>query len=511
MPQFINTNSLSLNAQRNLNSSQNSLSTSLERLSSGMRINSASDDAAGLAIADRMTSQIRGLNQAVRNANDGISVAQTAEGALQESQNILQRMRELSVQSANASNSASDRKALNAEVGQLKTELNRIANTTSFNGLSLLDGTYQNQSYQVGAESASTNRISVSISDTRNSAIGNNGNIAMNSNDNEGTGSSSALAVSAAAAIHTVEAQNLTIGSSVGISTFAISDAASAESIASAINGVAGDTGVTATASTTVTIDALSLDGTVQFSLVTDDSGAGGVSVSAAVTTTDLSNLAAEINKVTGTSGVSATADGGTLTLTHGTGQDIGIQDFIHSGDAGETIDVAGSQDAVGISLVGATGGVVNAGGDSVLVAGEVKFQSPNAFTIESDVAAVAAGSILNAAADINVNSTLSSVADVDISTASSSLTALDIIDQALQGISDIRADLGAIQNRLSSTISNLGNIADNTSQARSRIQDTDFAAETAELSRSQILQQAGIAMLSQANAAPQNVLSLLQ
>jgi flagellin len=239
MPQFINTNTMSLNAQRNLNSSQNALQTSLQRLSSGMRINSAADDAAGLAIADRMTSQIRGLNQAVRNANDGISVAQTAEGALQESSNILQRMRELAVQSANATNSATDRKALDAEVQQLKTELNRISNTTSFNGLNLLDGTYQNQGYQVGAESGASNRISVSIADTRNSAVGNNGNISENENTNAGTGSAS-VARAVATGANTIGAQTINIGSNIGQSgNISIAAGDSAAEIAASINSFA--------------------------------------------------------------------------------------------------------------------------------------------------------------------------------------------------------------------------------------------------------------------------------
>ena len=170
MPQVINTNIASLNAQRNLNTSQGALATSLQRLSSGLRINSAKDDAAGMAISDRMSSQVRGLNQATRNANDGISLAQIAEGALGETNNILQRIRELSIQSANATNSASDRLALQSEVNQLKAELDRIANTTSFNGLKLLDGNFVAQNFQVGAEANQT--ISVSVSGADSSTLG---------------------------------------------------------------------------------------------------------------------------------------------------------------------------------------------------------------------------------------------------------------------------------------------------------------------------------------------------
>jgi len=507
MPQFINTNLLSLNAQRNLNSSQNALGTSLQRLSSGMRINSAADDAAGLAIADRMTSQIRGLNQAVRNANDGISVAQTAEGALQESQNILQRMRELSVQSANATNSASDRKALDSEVQQLKTELNRISNTTAFNGLNLLDGSYQNQGYQVGAESGSSNRISVSIGDTRNAAIGNNGNIANNATQSVGTGSANtaALSLGTAAGPNSILAQDITIGSSVGSATFTVAVDSSAADIAGQINANASSTGVNAKGETTVSV-AVAGTGTAQFTLATST---GSKTITAAVAAGDMTLLAAEVNKTTGSTNVSAsvTSDGLGMTLTEGTGDDVSLVDYSNSAGAGGVLSVMGSQDAASVDIAGDAGAAV----DSTTVSGEVSFQSPNGFTISSSVTA-ALGSILNeAVADTAVSSTLTAVSSVEIDTVAESLTSLDVIDQALQSISDTRAQLGAIQNRLSSTISNLGNISENTTAARSPIQVTDFAAETAELSRNQILQQAGIAMLSQANAAPQNVLSLLQ
>ncbi len=506
MPQIINTNIMSLNAQRSLDRSQGSLAQSLQRLSSGLRINSAADDAAGLAIASRMTTQVRGLNQAVRNANDGISVAQTAEGALQESTNILQRIRELAVQSANATNAALDRQALNSEVNQLKTELNRIGNTTTFNGLNVLDGTYQNQIFQVGVESGTSNTISVSIADTRAAAIGNNGGIASNASDNEGTGSVSAAAATVAAAVHSVEAQTVTIGSSSGTATAAIADASSAESIATALNSITGTTGVSVTAETTALISDLSANGTVSITLVTGD---GTATISAAVTTTDLSNLTDEINKFTGTTGVSAVGTGATLTLTHGTGKDIGVQDFSHSGDAGETIRLGGTQDGSGTALTGPTGGTAVAT-DSANVAGEVTYSSAVAFSIQSDIINTA-GSIVNVAAATNVNSSLASLSSVDISSSGGATTALDILDQSLASLNRIRADLGAIQNRFATTISNLSTTVENVTSARSRIQDADFALETANLTRNQILQQAGIAMVAQANSLPQTVLSLLQ
>ncbi len=510
MPQIINTNISSLNAQRNLNRSQDSLAVSLQRLSSGLRINSARDDAAGLAISERFSTQIRGLNQAIRNANDGVSLAQTAEGALQEASNILQRIRELSIQSANSTNSASDRQALNSEVNQLKTELNRISSTTTFNGLNILDGTYQNQVFQVGANSGTANTIAVSITDASSSGLGNHSNIASNATDSEGTGATSAPLADVATASnttnHTVEAQTLTIGGQAGTATVSIADGSSAETIATAINNATGTTGVSVTAETTATLNTLSANGTVTFTIVT---GTGSATVSAAVTTTDLSNLVEEVNNFTGTTGVTASETGGVLTLTESNGKDIGIENFAHSGDAGETIVFTGSTEATGATLTGPTGGTA-AATDSAIAVGELTFSSSKAFSIESSVA-VGAGSILNVAADTSVSSTLTAVSSVDISTASGATTALDVLDQALAAISGIRADLGAIQNRFLSTIASLSSATENASAARSRIRDADFASETAELTRSQILQQAGISILTQANAQPQLALALLQ
>ncbi len=510
MPQIINTNVSSLNAQRNLNRSQDALGVALQRLSSGLRINSARDDAAGLAISERFTTQIRGLNQAVRNANDGVSLAQTAEGALQETGNILQRVRELAIQSANSTNSASDRQALQSEANQLKTELNRISSTTTFNGLNVLDGTFSNQTFQVGAASGSANTISVSITSTDTASIGNNSVSTNNATDSEGTGATSAPLADAATAgnttNHTVEAQILTIGSTFGIGTATVADGSSAETIAAAVNAASGTTGVTSTAETTATLRGLSASGTVTFTLTT---GTGSASISAAVTTTDLSNLATEINNFTGTTGVSATETGGVLTLTQADGKDVGVENFIHSGDAAETIEFRGSTETTGATLTGATGGTA-AATDSAIAVGEVSFNSSVAFSVESDVA-VTAGSVLNVVAATSVSSSLTSVSSVDLSSSAGALASLEVLDQALQTVSSIRAELGAVQNRFLSTITSLSSASENASAARSRIRDADFAAETAALTRSQILQQAGISVLSQANAQPQAVLALLQ
>jgi flagellin len=882
MPQVINTNFASLNAQRNLNKSQGSLQTSLQRLSSGLRINSAKDDAAGLAVTNRFTSQIRGLTQAVRNANDGISLAQTAEGALAESTNILQRIRELAIQSANATNSATDRLSLQSEVNQLTSELDRIANTTSFNGLKLLDGTYTAQSFQIGAEANQTINVNVSgaTADTiginkvssQNSTVGievatsgfsvatsstafnaaaagatataalgtliadqtvtvngpsgattltisaANGNrdaadIAAaldaingvrataepntasftvtapptNAHDGDvvtfdlvsGDGAQSstvAIRVNSAtystdfntAVSNAVDAINTansdtdltynsttrTItsakGANIGIENFDVHDDASmslgtfvddtsgdgtgytftiagvgvtvdltgyggiagatqaqiASEFATAINGTAGltaigvyaqvngnnvevhrggdgtlggalglgaegvlsiaamavtggttgdggytvsrlnagttieagaapdvltegvdvtsavasvasitdtivfagqtvtelggagneaavkvgtltvlmedaginiqssvafaadsilnaaantnatltagsamsdassgnfaasqsltiagegtasvsvaanstaaeiaaivnkvsdTTGVYAAARTTATISNLDTDGIVSLTL-------NGETVSASVTTTDLSALATAINDKSGATGISATIsdDNLSITLVQSDGEDINFENFTHS------VANVNTSSVVNMRVTGGEGTYVTLQDgtaidkDSTVVGGNVEFKSNTSFTVASNVDAADGGLFSGNANDINASS-LQTVASLDISTVASANAAIDIADGALAKIDSIRADLGAIQNRFESTISNLNTAVENFSAARSRVQDTDFAAETANLTRSQILQQAGVAMLAQANALPQLVLSLLQ
>jgi len=857
MAQTINTNIPSLNAQRNLNSSQSSLNTSLERLSSGLRINSAKDDAAGLAISNRFTSQIRGLTQASRNANDGISLAQTAEGALSESTNIMQRVRELAIQSANSTNSAQDRLSLQSEVNQLVSELDRIASTTSFNGLKLLDGSFTAQSFQIGAEAnqtinvnvqgatadilgiskVSTNNATNGISNSTNSgsivtgsrsavgadeatavavalvsqnitatdidgnttsvtlattdnttaeiltAIGTNltGVTAAASNTNTatldfsstavgnydqvsftldtgaatdaisftrdtanfanfedqlvsvinanatntgykaatsttsgevvltsestsgaaaigienfivnesalmnintfnavGTGETVSFTLSGAAAgisytgngtdatdaanllaalqadanfgttftaslngtdtvdIQGINGQDIAIsvlagtgtntagfdvdtatGTSLGgteaaditlleggtVATGAVigvdvdatlvfdgktltenaSDSAtklaaidftvadgytltnsvtqaaggilpvsspgvaatvtaygssdidagnntaaqtltingeasttatiladsSAKTIAAQINQVSSTTGVTATGRTTATLGGLTQDGVVSFTL-------NGEAISANVTTGNLTELANSINDKTSSTGITATlsVDKASLNLVQDTGEDISVLNF----DSSVAQAGAGNQ-AVSITLSGATGNAttVQAGGindgtrDSAVVGGTVELKSVSStFSVSSSLGEVASGLFSGNANDLQASAN-NAVSGIDISTVAGANSAIDIADGALARIDGIRADLGAVQNRFETTISSLNTSVENFSAARSRIQDTDFAAETANLTRSQILQQAGVAMLAQANSLPQLVLSLLQ
>ena len=704
MPQVINSNVMSLNAQRNLNNTQSALQTSLERLSSGLRINSAKDDAAGLAIAERFTAQIRGLNQAVRNANDAISLSQTAEGALNEYSNNLQRVRELAIQSANATNSASDRESLNAEAQQLLAEMQRVATQTSFNGRNVLDGTFNGAQFQIGAFSGQT--ININVSNAQTDALGSYqvGNSATN--------------VSGVA----LAAGDLTIN---GVDT-GISVSGSAEDISASINAISSETGVSASATTTVT-------GTNSLArgqgLLSGDLVINGVNIGATNGSNNIAtqgaNVAASINNLTNQHGVIATSDQATgqLTLTSTTGANISVTSdnanagysrlenatglevsastaqavnvFTLTGTAGNSTvqfanqavahDADGTEfivggitfeldsqgglnnsSAVAISINGTDTGiqqaaaataVINAnlnnvtaadgGTDTVTITSDVATSSTshhavsltvqnngeavtqtngtgiasgdtlqvggvtyefmfdnlsasngntkvslgtsgagtqndqatnlstaiggqytavntnvtagvatNQVTVTADLvgsagdatvggtftsagvaeaitgAADAAGTASNNYGVLELNSAqqfvisgnnttraglqsatsaLNAINTIDISSVAGSNTAIDLVDGALSQVASIRADLGAVQNRLQSTIANLSTASENFSAARSRIQDADFAAETAALTRAQILQQAGVAMLSQANAQPQTVLALLQ
>ena len=505
----INTNVMSLNAQRNLGNSQSALSKSMQRLSSGLRINSAKDDAAGLSISDRMTSQIRGLNQAARNANDGISLAQTAEGALQETTNILQRMRELAVQSANDTNSASDRSSLQAEVNQLKQEMDRIAETTEFNGKKLLDGTLTSAQFQVGANANQT--ISFGISSAKASSLGNNALTSDNSTANYSIEAATSAASGSSA--NDVAAQTLTIVGKEGSQTASVSAGDSAAVIAGKINNVSSDTGVTATAKTTATLSDLDANGSVTFNLQGTNTTA--VSINATVLSDDLTNLVTALNEQTGNTGITATlsADKKSITLEQSAGYDIKLTDFSHSSSA------TGSGNDVTIKLTGSEGNAVTLtkGGDSDMtddadsstVGGEITFSSSGGFNVTSDVAG-ASGSLFDTAADGANVSELSSIDNVNITTVTGSANAIKSIDGALMQIDNIRGNLGAVQNRFESTIANLSNVSENLSAARSRILDADIAQETSAMTKNNILQQAGVSILAQANQAPQLALSLL-
>jgi flagellin len=491
----VNTNVASLNTQRNLNTSSKGLDTSLQRLSTGFRINSAKDDAAGLQISNRLTSQINGLGVATRNANDGISLAQTAEGALQQSTGILQRMRDLALQASNGSNGATERAALQAEVSQLQQELNRISDTTSFGGRKILDGSFGSQAFQVGANAYET--ISVSIGSAATDRIGIN---RITSSGAEAasfaaSGAGSESAYGSGAGSFNITSQ-FTTNAPSGSVTVNYGANSSARDIAAAINSKSDETGVTANARTVAELASLSTSGTVSFKLA----GAGDTSsvISAVVAdASDLSALADAINKESGKTGISAFSKGDKLELVSDRGEKIEISEFA-IGSASGTLATLQAKNFDGSEYLGTTPADI-AAGDGARADGQVQLEASSAFQITDVGDGFEEGF-----------STLDSVKDIDISTATGAQDALGIINGAIANIDAQRAQLGAVQNRFENTISNLQNIAENSSAARSRIRDTDFAAETSELTKNQILQQAGTAILAQANQLPQSVLSLL-
>lgn len=479
----VNTNISSLNAQRNLTKSGEGLATSMQRLSSGMRINSAKDDAAGLQIANRLTSQITGLAVAQRNANDGISMAQTAEGAMQASTDILQRMRELALQSANGSNSDDDRAALQKEVSQLQTELTRIADTTSFGSQKLLDGSFGSKTFQVGANANET--ISFSLNSTASSEIGINTAELAGTAANVGFGRATATAVTAP--VSNNAGGNITVNGSVNT----IAANSSAKAAADVINSTSGTHGVKADATTELTMGGLAAAGTVSFSL-------NGVTVAATTSdATDLTSIAAAINDQSSQTGVTATINNaGAISMVDIDGDDIVIEGFTNTGGGLINVNAIDSNGTVDTTVPLTSGGT-----DSTRVMGGIKLSSTAAISVQSASATMGVATAV---------STLSTVASVDLSDAAGAQSALSIIDGALSQIDSKRADLGAIQNRFGHTINNLANIQENVSASRSRIQDTDFAIETAVMTKNQILQQAGTSILAQANQIPQAAISLL-
>ena len=510
----VNSNPASINAQNRLSGASEGLSTSMQRLASGLRINSAKDDAAGMQISNRLTNQINGLNVSVRNANDGISMAQTAEGALQESTNILQRMRDLAVQSSNATNTTVDRKAIQEEVVQLKSELNRIADTTTFGGQSLLDGSFGSKNFQVGADANQT--IGLAINSAQTDDLGSaRANLDAGSDLN-----ASAAAANAAAALGTLDftAANITLTGTSGKGVaIAVGTKDSGADIARSINSEFNSTGVKADAKTTAYIDTLqnanSGDG-ISFTLGTkldSSNNLVGETISFSATgdtSADLQTLANKINEKAAVTGISAsfssavksTAGGVGLTLTSEAGDTIIIDNFTDDSGAAASFNIEG---AGYDGTADGTADVVTSGGDkAAAVKGSVQLDSTIGFSLQTANNTFGSGGTVQSK-EINIDT-------VDLTSAQGSQDAIAVIDGALAKIDRNRATLGAVQNRLSSTVNNLNSIVENSSAARSRIRDTDFTTETAQLTKNQILQQAGTSILAQANQLPQAALSLL-
>lgn len=500
MPQIINTNIASLNAQRNLNASQGAANTALERLSSGLRINSAKDDAAGLAISERFQSQITGLNMAQRNANDGISLAQTAEGAMDEITNNLQRIRELSVQSANATNSISDRQALNQEVQQRIEEINRIASQTSFNGLKVLDGTFGVQTFQVGANTGET--IGISGLDSRGSQLG--AVIGQTSN------------------FTNIPAQPIpTTTENIDLDFASPSVVSGSVTILGVTLTVDNGAAPTPVAPTSVEDIATNLQAKITADTTLQNAG---ISVTGDNTTGQLTFINSSGEDITTTFNLedSATPDSGTFrqNLTSVGG---GIGAYFESG---QTTDLSFEINGVAFStekagslndLIGAINSRSNETGVKANLDkknNDLILSSPTGKDLSVKIEADLDG---DASVDFIFNETYTAAANflslnkTDISTPEGADLAMIAVDYAIDQINGYRAELGAVQNRFESTIANLTTTAENLSASNARIRDADFAAESAELARTQVLQQAGLSVLAQANARPQQVLQLLQ
>ena len=579
----INTNLSAVAAQNSLRTSALSQTTAMERLSSGIRINSAKDDAAGLAVSTRMTANIRGLAAAIRNANDGISLTQTAEGSLSSISDNLQRIRELAVQSANTGNNDSDRAALNNEARQLISEIDRVANNSAFNGIKLLDGSFQNQSLQVGAGNDSNDRIAISIGSAKVSALGIGSNSSYSKTLTMGTSVPTTVLANGDLSIN-----NTQIGASVSDGVSYQNANASALAKAAAINAASGLTGVTATVGQTIVtasvaggtaaiaagdvfINGVAIDaigtatgavdrGTQTAAAINAKSSQTGVTATASTATGIVTLLAADGRNIT----VSSTAAGGagtglnsTVTGTAPTGRDAasvlagtlvingvtigavgtaagatamgalmaaainassassGVVASAHADTGVLTLDVRPGNTATGF---GAAGGIDISGTavanwgltarNSVTTAGiQLATQGKDGIVLGGTKGTTSTGQV---GAGFSA-SVLSSTGGVDLSTAAGSQAALTVLDKAINTVTDSRASMGAYQNRLTASVANLETTSMNMQASRSRILDTDYAKETTNLARSQIIQQAATAMLAQANQSAQSVLALLK
>ncbi|MGI2801067.1 flagellin [Photobacterium damselae] len=494
----VNTNVSAMTAQRYLNSASNGVANSMEKLSSGLRINSAKDDAAGLQISNRLTSQTNGLNVAMRNANDGVSMAQTAEGAMQETTNMLQRMRDLSLQSANGSNSDADRAALQKEVSSLQEEMTRIADTTTFGGQNLLDGSFGSKDFQIGSNANET--ISLSLSSTKASDIGAS-TLAL-----DGTALGSVSTAAATIPANTVAAHKMGISGEFGSSDVSIAAAASAKDIASAVNKESGKTGVSAEAYNAVKLD--NITNMENDSVI--DLAVNGTEVSFKAGSDTSESMANAINAESDNTGVSAELnDDGSLILTSKDGSDITL-DLTDKGvgaagtskeDA--TMDVTAlKKDSSGEWAASTSKTTLDAAANKTTrVTGHVDLTgSGNKLELTNTDATIVGSATVQK----------KSVDTVDVSTASGAQAALKSIDGALAQIDAQRADLGAFQNRMNHTLNNLSNINENVNASNSRIKDVDFAKETTNMTKNQILQQASTSILAQAKQIPQSALSLL-
>jgi flagellin len=492
MALVINSNVSSLMAQRHLEGSRKEMETSMERLASGKRINMAGDDAAGLGIRDRMTAQIESLNQSVRNANDSVSMAQVAEGAMEEVNTILTRIRQLSIQAANSTYSANDRISLNAEVTLLVAEITRISSDTEFNGVKIMDGSFIDQTTMIGTASSHTTKLSINSLASSSLGVGSNSSYAASLTSAVVTGSLSTGDV-------TINGYQIPATVADGVSSSG--DTASGIAVTKAINIMATSTNVTAKVnSTSLTGTAVTLATTA---IVAGDIKINGVSIGAIVASSDAGErggtVAAAVNAITPQTGVTATFNSstGAVALTAKDGRNITISSLITAGAStisGITMSNATSAGATATSTTRSTVSLSGSGNGGISIGGAAEAS-----------AGLTAGTT---AATVTVGAGVSSL---DLTTQAGALAALNIVDAAVNEVALERGKLGAFTNRLQHTVSNMMATSEKTASARSGIEDADFAKESATLAKAQVLQQAGTAMLAQANASTQDVLTLLK
>ncbi|MEL5847832.1 MAG: flagellin [Candidatus Igneacidithiobacillus chanchocoensis] len=527
---IINTNTSALSTLNALNGTQGNLNTYLQQLSTGKSINGPQDNPAGYAIAQRFQTQINGLNQAVSNGNQGVSLVQTATGAIQNQTSILQQIRTTAVQAANASNTTSDRQALQGVVSQLLAQVQTIATQTQFNGQNILDGTFAGAAFQVGANSNQI--INVAVGNTQTNAMGN-----YSASTSGATYTSSGAFVDggyAAGGAFTLSSSGSTYGAftagsgasglsivgSVGTASVSITTAdESAANIASAVNAVSSQTGVSAQATTSVAFTATS--GTFTFTLSNGSSGSptNAVNISADVTNgsngqPDLSSLVTAINNqaaVTGTSASTQVVNGTTeLVLTNANGNNINISAGLTSGGTLSGAALAsgstGFLQAVSGSSASSIGTAIYSGSANVLVQGAVQFESASSYSIGRG----AAIGFSSAAAGLTSGAGGSSVASINVTTAAGAQQAIGILDQAINYLNQQNGSMGSVQNRIQASVTNDQTTATNLQSAQSVVQDANIAQATSQLTKYQILQQAGISTLAQENSLQQSYLKLL-
>ena len=494
----INSDFMSQLALRSLGNSSNMMTQAMERLSTGKRINSAADDAAGLGIATKLKAQVNSLNAATRNATDALALIGTIDGALEESGEILLRMRELAVQSASDTNTGTDRSFIQDEVNALNNELNRISSSTEFNAVKLLDGTYNNKSIQIGTGANQVFNIGVTATDSTT----------LGAYQIESAASATALVGTAASGNLAINAlvtgtADYVVKGSFGTSTVNIDAGADAKDVAQAFNLVSGTTGITASAVTKAKITAISAADTFSFTLKGKSTTASTVNATVA-STSNLTSLKDAINSVSGSTGITAslTNDLSGINLTQQDGYDIVVGD-VTSASATMTMKAAdkdGTADATARILAATTTT------DSAGFIGQVSLSSHKAYTVTPGVATNHFSAATTASA-----STLSTMGALDLSSQTGATNALSVIDGAIAMISEVRSEMGAAENRLTSTVDNLSNVSVNTQRSLTSVEDANFASETSALTKAQILQQAATSMLAQANKAKQTMLVLLQ